>query len=162
MNKKQLAGLFLCNFAPFVVGSGALPLLPVYAAALGAPPVVAGYYLAVAYLGLAVGTFLAGWVSDRVHRRRALLVTGALLGIPTLWWVGRMDRVWALVALTGFVWSVGSGGRAGRPDWRSADRTDRRSLGLPDHVRGARALFGALAGGCTAARPWRGRAGPFR
>jgi len=107
MNKKQLAGLFLCNFAPFVVGSGALPLLPVYAAALGAPPVVAGYYLAVAYLGLAVGTFLAGWVSDRVHRRRALLVTGALLGIPTLWWVGRMDRVWALVALTGFVWSVG-------------------------------------------------------
>jgi MFS family permease len=107
MNKKQLAGLFLCNFAPFVVGSGALPLLPVYAAALGAPPVVAGYYLAIAYLGLAVGTFAAGWVSDRVHHRRALLVAGAGVGIPTLWWVGRMDRVWALMALTGFVWLVG-------------------------------------------------------
>jgi MFS family permease len=107
MNKKQLAGLFLCNFAPFVVGSGALPLLPVYAAALGAPPVVAGYYLAVAYLGLAIGTFAAGWISDRVHHRRALLVAGAWVGIPTLWWVGRMEQVWPLVALTGFVWLVG-------------------------------------------------------
>jgi DHA1 family multidrug resistance protein-like MFS transporter len=107
VNKKQLAGLFLCNFGPFVVGSGALPLLPVYAAALGAPPIVTGYYLAVAYLGLTAGTFAAGWVSDRIYRRRALLVAGALVGIPTLWWVGRMDQVWALVVLTGFVWFVG-------------------------------------------------------
>lgn len=107
MNKRQLAALFLCNFAPFVVGSGALPLLPVYAATLGAPPVLTGYYLAVAYLGLAIGTFAAGWVSDRVHRRRALLAMAALIGIPTLWWVGQMERVWALVVLTGLVWSVG-------------------------------------------------------
>jgi MFS family permease len=107
MSKRQLVALFLCMFAPFVVGSGALPLLPVYAAALGAPPVVAGYYLAFAYLGLAVGTFAAGWVSDRVHRRRALLMIAALVGGPTLWWIGRMDRVWALMGLTALVWSVG-------------------------------------------------------
>ncbi len=112
MKKRQLAALFLSNYAPFVVGSGALPLLPLYAAALGAPPIVTGYYLAVAYLGLALGTFAAGWVSDRIYRRRALLAMAGLVSIPSLWWVGRMDRVWALVVLTGLVWSVGGFGMA--------------------------------------------------
>lgn len=112
MSKRQLAALFLCSFAPFVVGSGALPLLPVYAAALGAPPIVAGYYLAVAYLGLTIGTFAAGWVSDRTHRRRALLALAGLVGMPTTWWIGRMDEIWALVVLTGLVWSLGGFGMA--------------------------------------------------
>jgi MFS family permease len=110
MNKRRLAVLFLCNFAPFVVGGGALPLLPVYAAALGAPPVVAGYYLAVAYLALAVGTFAAGWISDRMRRRRALLAMVGLVGIPATWWMGQVDHVGVLTALTAIVWWIGGFG----------------------------------------------------
>jgi MHS family proline/betaine transporter-like MFS transporter len=112
MNKKQLAVLFLCNFAPFVVGGGALQLLPVYAATLGAPPVVAGYYLAVVYLALAVGALAAGWVSDRFRHRRALLALVGLIGIPTTWWIGQVGQVWALTALTASVWFLGGFGMA--------------------------------------------------
>ena len=70
MSRKQFFALFLCNLTPFIVGAGALPLLPVYAADLGAPPAVTGYYLAFSYLALTVGTLVAGWLSDRLGRRR--------------------------------------------------------------------------------------------
>lgn len=110
MNKRHLAVLFMCNYAPFVVGGGALPLLPLYATELGAPPIVAGYYLAVAYLALAIGTLTAGWMSDRIQHRRALLGLVGLVGVPITWWMGQVDRVWALMTLTAIVWWIGGFG----------------------------------------------------
>jgi len=110
MSKRHLVVLFVCNYAPFVVGGGALPLLPLYAVEMGAPPIVAGYYLASAYLALAIGTLTAGWVSDRIHRRRALLGLVGLVGVPITWWMGQVDRVWALMMLTAVVWWIGGFG----------------------------------------------------
>ena len=72
MSKKQLWSLFLCSLVPWTVGTGLLPLLPVYAAQLGAQPALTGYYLSFVYLALAVGTLSAGWLSDRFQRRKAL------------------------------------------------------------------------------------------
>ena len=74
MNKKQFAALSVSNFVPNVLGAGALPLLPVYAAKLGAPPSITGYYLAFAYLAVVAGTMAGGWISDRctsAHRRES-------------------------------------------------------------------------------------------
>jgi hypothetical protein len=50
MSKKQLFALFVCSLVPYVVGNGLLPLLPVYAAHLGAESAEAGYYLSISYL----------------------------------------------------------------------------------------------------------------
>jgi hypothetical protein len=48
MNKRHFVALFLASLVPSIVGAGALPLLPIYAAELGAPPAIAGYYMAFA------------------------------------------------------------------------------------------------------------------
>lgn len=107
MTKKQLFALCLSNFAIFVVGAGALPLLPVYAAQLGAPPVVTGYYLAFCYIALAAGTYSAGWLSDRFGRRRWWLALAGLLGIPVTAALGHVAAMWTLITLTALLWFLG-------------------------------------------------------
>ena len=121
MNKRQLAALFVAGFAGYVVPAGTLPLLPVYAVELGAPPALTGYYLAFAYLALTAGTLAGGWLSDRGrslvfagrHRghRQALLAMAGILAVPTTWAIGRSGSVWALILSTAGVWFLGGSGR---------------------------------------------------
>jgi MFS family permease len=111
MNKKQYLALFLVHFGGYIVGA-VLPLLPVYAARLGAPPAVTGYYLAFVYLALTAGTLAGGWLSDRFGRRRALLALAGVLGIPATWAIGRVNQVWALTLATAVTWFVGGVGLA--------------------------------------------------
>jgi len=71
---KQLVALFLCNLIVWTMGNGLVPLLPVYASQLGADQAVAGYYMAFSFLALAAGTLAGGWLSDRLQRRKELMV----------------------------------------------------------------------------------------
>jgi MFS family permease len=110
MSKKQLFALFLCILVIWVVGNGTLPLLPVYAAQLGAEPAVTGYYLSFSYLALAVGTLVGGWLSDRFQRRKALLIAVGVVAMPGIWLMGRAANIWQLAALTAtgcFLFGVG-------------------------------------------------------
>lgn len=100
MNKKQLFALFFCSLILWTVGNGLLPLLPVYATQLGAAPAVAGYYLSFSYLALAAGTFIAGWLSDKLQRRKTLLIVSGVVIIPAIWLMGRVTNVWHLTAMT--------------------------------------------------------------
>jgi MFS family permease len=104
---KQFSALFLCSLIVWTLGSGLLPLLPVYAAQIGAGPVGVGAYLSFSYLALAMGTVIAGWLSDRLQRRKALLIAAGVLGIPAIWLMGRVATLWQLTALTATVWFVG-------------------------------------------------------
>ena len=81
MSKKQLALLFICSLVPWTIGNGILPLLPIYAIQLGANPAAAGYYLSFAFLSLAAGTSFAGWLSDKLQRRKLLIIILKLTGI---------------------------------------------------------------------------------
>ncbi len=107
MSKKQLFALFVCSLILWTVGNGLLPLLPVYATQLGAAPAVAGYYLSFSYLALATGTVVAGWLSDKLQRRKTLLIVIGVVIIPTIWLMGRATNVWHLAALTATVWFLG-------------------------------------------------------
>ena len=60
-------------------------LLPVYAAELGAAPVVAGYYLSISFLALAIGTLSASWLSEELQRRKALVIVGWRVSVPAIW-----------------------------------------------------------------------------
>jgi MFS family permease len=82
-------------------------LLPVYATQIGAGPAVAGTYLSFSYLALATGTVFAGYLSDRLQRRRALLIAAGVAGIPLIWLMGRATTVWHLATLTATVWFLG-------------------------------------------------------
>ena len=110
MSRKQLFALFLCSLFPWTVGNGLIPLLPVYATQLGATPVLVGYYLACSYLALAVGTIVAGGVSDKLQRRKTLLITAGMISIPAMWLMSRATDLWHLAVLTATVWFCGGVG----------------------------------------------------
>jgi MFS family permease len=155
MNKKQFAALSLSNFVPNVLGAGALPLLPVYAAKLGAPPSVTGYYLAFAYLAVVVGTMVGGWVSDRCGRAyksplRALLALAGVLAVPATWAMGHVNGVWALCLVTAAVWFLGGVGMAvtGILVNLSADGSERgKAHGWMSLAAGLGGLAGSLLSG---------------
>lgn len=112
MGKKQLIALFLCSLVPWIVGNGLVPLLPVYAAQLGANSTVAGLYLALSYLAIALGAISAGWVSAGRYRRKIPLIAAGVAGVPLAWLMGRVNSVWELTILTALLWFCGGMGLA--------------------------------------------------
>ncbi len=86
------------------MAAGLFPLLPLYAIRLGASPAVAGNYLSFSFLALVIGTLVAGWLADRLQRKKALLVATSVLVIPALLAMSRATSIWQLAVLTGIVW----------------------------------------------------------
>jgi MFS family permease len=107
MTRKQFFALFSCSLVVWTVGNGLLPLLPVFATQIGAEPAVVGYYLSFSYLALATGTVVAGWLSDKLQRRKTMIIVGGGVSIPAIWLMGRATNVWQLAALTATVWFLG-------------------------------------------------------
>lgn len=108
MNRRQLVSLFLCSLIPWWVGSGLMPLLPLYAARLGAPAVVVGNYLAFIFFALAIGTVGGGRLAATwPQRRRELLMIMGLIGAPATWLMGQVTVIWHLILLNAIVWFVG-------------------------------------------------------
>jgi MFS family permease len=107
MSKKQLGALFLSSLAIFTTGNGIVPLLPIYAIQLGAETAVAGYYLSFSFFMLAIGVFIAGWLSDLYqNRKRTLFITG-MMCVFSVWLMGRATNIWQLTILTGATWFFG-------------------------------------------------------
>ena len=104
MSRKQLLLLFFGCLVPWTVGNGLMPLLPVYALQLGASTAVTGYYLAFAFLALALGTIFAGWLSDRLQRRKILSIISGALAIPLIWMMGQAVKIWQLAIITATIW----------------------------------------------------------
>lgn len=103
----QLLVLFWCSLILWTIGNGLTPLLPVYAAELGASPALAGCQLSLAYAALAAGTLSAGWLSDRLRRRKMLVFVGGLVGMPALWLMGQVGDIWmlAVVSAAWYFWA---------------------------------------------------------
>jgi MFS transporter, DHA1 family, multidrug resistance protein len=102
--KKQLIALFMSSLVTFTVGGGLVPLLPIYATRLGADSVLTGYYLAFAFLALSISSVFAGWLSDRLQRRKALLIGAGVLMIPTTFLMGQVTTILGLAILTTILW----------------------------------------------------------
>jgi len=106
MNKRQFFLYFTILLLVFDKG-GVLALMPDYAAQLGAPPALVGYYLAFCFLTLAIGTFVAPAVARRVKDLRPLLIMIGLVKIPVIFLHGQVGDVWQLMALNGLDWFMG-------------------------------------------------------
>jgi MFS family permease len=104
LSKKQLSLLFFCSVVSWAAGSGLTPLLPVYALKLGASQAVAGYYFSLAFAALAAGTFLGGWLVDKLQRRKLLMILFGAVVAPLLWAMGRANNVPQLTAATTASW----------------------------------------------------------
>ena len=112
MSRKQLVTLFLASLAMFTAGNGLLPLLPIYAIRLGAAPAMAGYYLSFSYFMLALGVFSGGWLSDLYQNRKRFLFFAGLLGVVSIWFMGKATSILQLTILTGVTWFLGGIGVA--------------------------------------------------
>lgn len=104
MNQRQFLALFLCSLIPWWVGSGLLPLLPIYAARLGASPAVVGNYLSFVFLALAIGTMLGGWLSGKVQNLRGLLMGLGIASVPATLIMGQVSTIGQLVILNATLW----------------------------------------------------------
>jgi MFS family permease len=107
MKRRVLYALFLSSLIPWVLGNGLLPLLPVVASQLGASPRLVGLYLSISYLAIALGSLAAGWLSDKLQRRKQTLIICGILIIPVLWLMGHSSNAWQLTLLTAIVWFLG-------------------------------------------------------
>jgi MFS family permease len=128
--------------------NGLVPLLPVYTANLGADPAITGNFLAIVYVGLACGSVAAGWLSDRLQRRKALYVAVGVANVPVNWLMGRaanMGQLTVLMTLSGFLIGMGLS-LLGILTGLFADRAERgRVFGL----LGMTGSFGSVIGGLT-------------
>jgi MFS family permease len=104
MTKKQLIALFSCSLVGWTILLSILNLLPVYAVHLGADEALAGNLLALAFTALTAGTLVAGFLSDKLQRRKSTLILAGLLNIPATWWMGRAEEFWQLAILTTIVY----------------------------------------------------------
>jgi len=150
MSSRQLTALFLCSLVPWIAGNGLLPLLPVYAARLGADSTVAGLYLAFSYSALALGAISAGWVSASRYRRKLPLVLAGLAGVAFASLMGRVDSVWTLTLATALLWFSGGLGLAliGILAGMSAAENERgRIFGILALTSGLGAVVGGLGTG---------------
>jgi len=104
MNRKLWAALFVCSLVIWTIGNGLLPLLPVYALKLGADQAITGYFMSFAFLSLAVGAPVAGWLSDRFQRRKSLLIIVGFLGVPTVFLMSKATTIMQFALMTGVSW----------------------------------------------------------
>ena len=105
-SNNQLLYLFSCNLAILFVGMGLFPVLPLYAARLGADSTLVGLYLALTYVSITLGTMAFGWLAARLPHRSILAAAG-LSGILALALMGQVAALWQLIVLTGVVWFAG-------------------------------------------------------
>ena len=107
MSGKKLASLFISSLTIWIAGNGLIPLLPVYAQLLGADETISGFYLAFAYLAIAVGALSAGKVAQNRFGRKLPLVIVTLASSPLAWLLGQIGSLSALIFLTALLWFCG-------------------------------------------------------
>jgi MFS family permease len=100
MAKKQLIALFFCSLVLWTILLSILNLLPIHAVQLGADEALAGNLLAFAFAALTAGILLAGWLSDKLQRRKSMLILAGLLNVPATWLMGQVREFWQLAILT--------------------------------------------------------------
>ena len=107
IKRKQLIALFICSLVSWSIGYGLIPLLPIYAEKLGANAAISGYYLSFVYLGITLGAFSAGWISDGLHRRKLPIIVSGLILMPVTFIMGKVDTIWELILVTAVLWYLG-------------------------------------------------------
>jgi MFS family permease len=107
VGKRYLVGPFLCTFAVWTAGNGAVSLIPLYAIERGASPAGSGLFLAFAFGCLALGTFAPGLLPKRfAHRRELIVASGVLQGVVALL-AARTTTLLPFMAACGAVYFLG-------------------------------------------------------
>ncbi len=108
ISRKQFIALFVCALLIWITLQSFTVMLPVYALRLGADPSSIGNFLAVGFLGLTTGNFIAGWLSDRFQRRKLLLTIAITINVFGVLSLGSASTFTQFVILTSMVYIFSS------------------------------------------------------
>lgn len=100
MRTKQLAALFINVLTVGTNGAITGALLPIYAKRLGADETLNGLYFSSTFAALALGTVVAGWLSDRFQRRKLFLLIAGVIQIIAFWLMGQITNFGAVFVVT--------------------------------------------------------------
>jgi MFS family permease len=106
MTNKHFFYLFAGNFAVLFTGMGLFPLLPLYAATLGATPTLVGFYFASIFAANALGPIAAGWLSHYLATRTTFVAAG-IAGVVALILLGQATSLTQAILLTAIIWFAG-------------------------------------------------------
>ena len=106
MKRRQLTLLLLCNFERFVIGNMLMIFLPLYANRLGANPSMTGFYLALSFFTLTLGTLLSGWLTNRFQNAKRVTLITSLCNLPMYVLLSQADRFELLVIFTMMAWFI--------------------------------------------------------
>jgi MFS family permease len=148
-NRAQLTLLFLANFIVLFVGMGLYPVLPLYAAGLGASAAQIGAYFALMYVANGLAPVVVAGLAARVPRR-VLFIGAAAAGVPALALLSRATTLWQAAALTSLLWFSG-GVAVAVINVLNGLASDRRRRGAAFSLISLTAPLGAVLGGWTVA-----------
>ena len=106
MSARQVGALCLCNVTIYAGIAAFVGVMPVYLTKLNAGSTITGFFLAFAYLCLALSAVIAGHLSDRLGRRKGVLLLSGACAAPLAWLMGATTTVVPLLVLTGCLWFV--------------------------------------------------------
>lgn len=107
MNKRQLLALCLCSGLIIFQGATSTGVLPVYALRLGADSAATGLFQAAGFGGVMLGNIIGGWLSDRVSRRKTVMLISLAVWIPATLLLTQVTSVAQLTLMVGLMWIPG-------------------------------------------------------
>jgi predicted MFS family arabinose efflux permease len=102
MKRREMLPLFFINFIVYFVGTGLLPVLPLFASQFGITSTGIGLYIAFIFAAITLGTLFTGRIAYRFSPRGIFLAAG-FLGIPALALLGRSTSFWQAILLTAVI-----------------------------------------------------------
>ena len=101
---KQILFLYLITVMMYVVGSGIMSLVALYAQQLGGTSTQIGMSLAVAFAALSLSTLCAGWFSNRYNNRKGFISLAVGLSVPTAYLLGHSSNIWHMTIGITILW----------------------------------------------------------
>jgi MFS family permease len=106
MSIKQLLGWCACYLVIETGIAAIVGLMPLFLQQFEANESTIGLILASSYLSLAVSNVFAGWLSDRVQRRKTFLILSGVIAAPLAWGLSEADSTTTVMLLMAGLWFV--------------------------------------------------------
>ncbi len=100
--------IYIINFSLSTIINGLLPIFPLLATDLGMSKSYIGIFLSFSFFLLFTGTIIAGYIVDRINKKKTILVIAILLSVLILIGMSFIKVAFHLVITTSILWfSVG-------------------------------------------------------
>jgi MFS family permease len=106
VSNKQLLGWCVCYFVVETGIAAIVGLMPLFLQRFDANESTIGLVLAASYFSLAVSNVFAGWLSDRVQRRKTFLILSGAIAAPLAWGLSEATSITSVLLLMIGLWFV--------------------------------------------------------